>query len=168
MKGITVEDYPGDTAKIMEKQITFSGMQKTRCWQNKLFRRFALSGRKALSKRLTTDFTDSLALVLGEGTNSYLQNFYILWLGVQNKWPFWARGIGRLLSQTINETNACFLPLSLPFSFLFHFKVHRQKHQAIAKDLLQTMQSNIQSLLLRVVNEVRCQGRAGNIQSCNT
>lgn len=78
MNGITVEDYPGDFAKIMQKQIPSSGMQKTSYWQNKPFRRFALSARKPVSERLTTDFTDSLVSVLGEVTNSYLQDIYIL------------------------------------------------------------------------------------------
>lgn len=49
MKGITVEDYPGDIAKTMQEQITSSGMQKTSYWQNKPFRRFALSARKLVS-----------------------------------------------------------------------------------------------------------------------
>lgn len=70
MKSIAVGVYPGDIAKIMQEQITSSRMQKTSYWQNKLFRRFALSAESQCQK-LTTDFTGSLASVLGEVTNSY-------------------------------------------------------------------------------------------------
>jgi len=42
------------------------------------------------------------------------------------------------------------------------------KNKVFLLDLLQTTEFNIQGLLLKVVSEVRCQCRAGSIQSCHT